>query len=238
MNTINLVGKKAMVIGAAGGMGSAISVALAKEGVSCALVGRTAGTLEKVARNCEEAGTQAFPIEFDIADLDSIEVIVHNAIRVLGGLNYLINCAGIHKGGKAYEADMVAWDSQLDTNLRATYYLSRYCLPEINKTPGGAVLKIGSIAGAYTGGGMHLATTHAIEGYLKAMFEDVREIGTKVCVIRPGYVSTSMSTSDRLDSELMIQPDDIARTVLFVLSMPETTCPTDIELRPQRSPYK
>ena len=122
-------------------------------------------------------------------------------------------------------------------NLRASYYIARYALPEINKSPGGAVIKIGSIAGAYTGGGIHLAATHALEGYGKAMFEDVREFGTKVCTIRPGFVITPMSKSDRLDSSLMIQPEDIARTVLFVLKMPGTACPTDIEIRPQRSPY-
>ena len=126
----------------------------------------------------------------------------------------------------------------LDTNFRATYHLARHALPEINKFPGGAVIKIGSIAGAYSGGGMHLAATHGLEGYGKAMFEDVREFGTKVCTIRPGFVKTSMSQSERLNSELMIQPEDIARTVLFVLTMPGTACPTDIEIRPQRSPYK
>ena len=87
------------------------------------------------------------------------------------------------------------------------------------------------------GGAMQLAATRGIEGYGKALFEDVREYGTKVCTIRPGYVNTSMSKSDRLDSSLMIQPEDIAQTVLFVLNMPTTACPTDIEIRPQRSPY-
>jgi NADP-dependent 3-hydroxy acid dehydrogenase YdfG len=238
MNRYHLNGKRAMVIGAAGGMGGSISAALAREGVTCALVGRTGSTLKKVAKSCEDLGTKALTVEFDISELGSIETMVQNTVGELGGLNYLISCAGIHKSGHAYDADLTAWDTKLDTNLRATYYLARYCLPEINKTPGGAVIKIGSIAGAYKGGGMHLATTHALEGYLKAMFEDVREFGTKVCLIRPGFVSTSMSRSDRLNSKLMIQPDDIARTILFVLGMPETTCPTDIELRPQRSPYR
>ena len=85
---------------------------------------------------------------------------------------------------------------------------------------------------------MHTAGTQAIQGYFKVVFEDVREYGTKVSTIRPGFVKTPMSQSDRLDSDLMIQPGDIADTVLFILKMPGTTCPTDIELRPQRSPYK
>jgi NADP-dependent 3-hydroxy acid dehydrogenase YdfG len=69
------------------------------------------------------------------------------------------------------------------------------------------------------------------------LFEDVREFGTKVCTIRPGYVNTPMVRSGGVDRDRMIQPDDIARTVLFVLTMPETACPTEITIRPQRTPY-
>jgi 3-oxoacyl-[acyl-carrier protein] reductase len=214
--------KKALLVGATGGMGSAISMALAQEGVNCALVGRNEDALLEVADKCQELGTPAIPIKFDISDIQSIQGMVEDAIDKLGGLNFLINSAGIHKSGKTYEVDLAEWDNVLDTNFRATYYLARYALPEINKFPGGAVIKIGSIAGAYAGGGMHLASTHGLEGYGKAMFEDVREFGTKVCTIRPGFVKTPLSKSERLNSELMIQPEDIARTVLFVLTMPDT----------------
>ena len=233
-----LKGKKAIVVGASGGMGGAVSVALSREGVSCALVGRNEEKLAEIAGKCNEVGDLAFPMIFDISDFQSIQGMINDAIGKLGGLNYLINFAGVHKRGKAHEADMDAWDAMLDTNLRATYHLARYALPEINKSPGGAIVKIGSLGVASADGGIHMAGTHAIQGYLKAVFEDVREFGTKVCTIRPGFVKTSMSMSERLDSDLMIQPEDIAKSVLFVLTMPGTTCPTDIELRPQRSPYK
>jgi len=65
----------------------------------------------------------------------------------------------------------------------------------------------------------------------------VREFGTKVCTIRPGWVNTPLVTADGIDPALMIQPEDIAQTVLFVLSLPETACPTEITILPQRSPY-
>ena len=98
-------------------------------------------------------------------------------------------------------------------------------------------MTIGSITSAYPGAGMHFASRQALSGFCEALFEDVRESGTKVCVIKPGYVNTSMVRSDRLDRGRMIQPEDIARTILFVLQMPGTTCPTEITLRPQRTPY-
>jgi len=232
-----LKGRKALVVGASGGMGRAIATALSAEGVSCALIGRDQGKTTEAAVACAEAGTPAYPIVRDIGQIETIEYAVRNAIEELGGLNILINCAGIYVAAKAHEVDLAAWDEKLDINFRAIYHLARHALPEINKTPGGAIIGIGSITSPYAGAGMHLAATRALAGFAEALFEDVRESGTKVCTIRPGFVNTSMAASDRLDPALMIQPDDIARTVLFVLTMPETACPTEITIRPQRSPY-
>ncbi len=65
----------------------------------------------------------------------------------------------------------------------------------------------------------------------------MREFGTRVCTIRPGWVNTPLVKSPNVAKDLMIQPEDIAQTVLFVLSMAQTACPTEITILPQRSPY-
>jgi NADP-dependent 3-hydroxy acid dehydrogenase YdfG len=219
-------------------MGSAIAVALAREGVACALMGRSREKLTETADACTEAGTPAIPIVCDIAQAATIEDAVGQAIDGLNGLNFLVNCAGISRRMRADEADLETWDQVLDVNLKGTYHLARHVLPEINKSPGGAMIKIGSIPAAYSGAAGFLATTRGIDGYADALFEDIREYGTKVCVIRPGFVNTALVSADRLDRTRMIQPEDIARTVLFVLAMPGTACPTEITIRPQRSPYR
>jgi NADP-dependent 3-hydroxy acid dehydrogenase YdfG len=233
----SLAGQKALVVGASGGIGLATATALSAAGVSCALIGRDEGRTTQAANTCAKAGTPACPIVCDIGQIETIEDAVRHAIEELDGLNILINCAGIYVAAKAHEVDLAAWDEKLDINFRAIYHLARHALPEINKTPCGAMVSIGSLTVPYSGAGMHLAVYRALAGYAEALFEDVRESGTKVCTIRPGFVNTSLAASDRLDPALMIQPDDIARTVLFVLTMPETACPTEITIRPQRSPY-
>ena len=85
----------------------------------------------------------------------------------------------------------------------------------------------------------YLAANRGGDGLCEALFEDVREFGTKVCTIKPGWVNTPLveDVAD-VDPALMIQPEDIAQTVLYVLSMPETACPTEITILPQRSPYR
>lgn len=238
MTSLRLAGKKALVTGAYGGMGRAVAVALAREGVSCALLGRETERLAKVVNSCSESRVAMFPVVCDLSRTETIEKAVEEAIDALGGLNYLINCSGVYEIAAGDDGALEVWDRVMNVNLRATYHLARHALPEINKLAGGAIIKIGSIPSAYPGAGAFAATSRALDGYAEALFEDVREFGTKVCTIRPGFVNTPMVNSRTLDSSLMIQPEDIARTVVFVLGMPETACPTEITIRPQRSPYR
>ena len=227
---------KAIVVGANGGMGKAVALALAQQGIELALIGRNEEAITALAQACTDAGTRAFPVVCDIAKTATIESTVADAIAGLGGLNYLINCAGISKEGKLHETDLADCDAILDTNLRSHLYLARYATPEINKNPGGAVIKIGAVHHPYSGASTYLAANLGGEGLAEALFEDVREFGTKVCNIKPGWVNTPLVKSEGIDKALMIQPEDIAQTVLFVLSMPETSCPTEIVIPPQRSP--
>jgi NAD(P)-dependent dehydrogenase (short-subunit alcohol dehydrogenase family) len=237
LRNIDLTGRKALVVGAHGGMGRAVGIALAYEGVLCALMGRNPEKLTDTTQACNDAGSSTISIVCDIAQPATIEAAVRQAIDRLGTLDFLINCAGVYETTRGDDGDLQAWDKVLDVNLKATYYLARYALPEINKSSAGAIVKVGSIAPSYSGAGAYITTSRGLDGYGDALFEDVREHGTKVCTIRPGFVNTPMTASDRLDQYRMIQPEDIARTVLFVLSMPGTVCPTEITLRPQRTPY-
>lgn len=232
-----LKNRKALVVGAYGGIGKAVSVALAGKGVSCALMGRSRERLAEIADACSDAGARAIVAESDITQTETLKDSIDQVILDLDGLNYLINCAGVYESAKGDEGDLNTWDAVLDTNLRSTYHLTRHALPQINKSPNGAVIKIGSIPASYSGGGAYLATTRGLDGYMDALFEDVREYGTKVCTIRPGFVNTPMGGAKGMNLDLKIQPADIAYTVLFVLTMPATACPTEITIRPQRSPY-
>ena len=228
---------KAIIVGATGGIGQAVARLLARQGMALALIGRNKDDLNLIVNDCSELGGRATSVDCDISRLESIESRVAMAIDRLEGLNYLINCAGISASAKIHESDLLASEAILSTNLRAYMYFARYALPEINRHSGGALIKIGSVNHPYSGVNTYLAASQGAEGLAEAIFEDVREYGTKVCTIKPGWVNTDLVKGDNLNSSLMIQPDDIARTVLFVLSMPDTACPSEITILPQRSPY-
>ena len=229
---------KALIVGANGGIGSSVAIALANKGIETALVGRNEAGIKKVARNCSITGTRSIPLVCDITRVKTIAQTVDTAIEKLGGLNFLINCAGVSASEKLHESDLSSSEIILDTNLRAQLYFARHALTEINKNSGGAVIKIGAVNHSCPGVNTYLAANQGGEGLAQALFEDVREFGTRVCTIKPGWVNTPLVTQQKgIDPALMIQPKDIAQTVLFVLSMPDTACPTEITIMPQRSPY-
>lgn len=235
---IDLSGKKALITGGSSGMGREIAIGLAHAGVECAILGRDQSRLNDTARACADVGHPAYPVVCDLDQIDTIEGAMQDAIETLGGLNILVNSGGVHVDGKAHEVSLSEWDRMLDINFRAIYHLVQSALKEIIKHPGGSIVNIGSITVPYSGGGMLMGVKKALSGYSEALFEDVREHGIKVCTINPGFVDTPMVKSDRINRSRMIPPEDVARTVMFVLTMSEVTCPTEIVLRPQRSPYK
>lgn len=233
----SLSGKKAIVVGAYGGMGRAVSLALAAAGVDCALIGRDEASLVEVEKLCAESGAASCSIPCDLANSGEIESAVETAINQLKGLDFLIHCAGRSTPGKLHEMNMADADRHMDINLKAHYYLARFALPAINETPGGALVKIGSVNHPWSGAGLYLAANQGGEGFHEVLFEDVREFGTRICTIKPGWVNTPLVQGRGVDPKLMIQPEDVAATVIFVLSMPGTTCPREITLLPQHSPY-
>jgi len=228
-------GRAALVIGAAGGMGRAVTRALAGRGIAVGAAGRDLAHLEQLSAECADGTVE--PLHLDLTALDGIAAAAAQAVEKLGRLDYLIGCAGVHAAAKTQEADLASWDRMLDSNFRGFVHLVHHLLPELARSGSGAVVAIGSITSAYSGAAVHIAGKRALAGFCEALFEDVRDTGTKVCVISPGFVNTPMVRSDRLDRARMIQPEDVARTVIFILDMPPTCCPTEIVLRPQRSPY-
>ena len=237
MTSDRSIQSKVLVAGASGGMGRAVSRLLAKRGFSLALLGRDAAKVNDIQTDCLDEGTEAHSIICDISQSDSIRKAVRESIEKLGGLNYLINCAGISKRGLLHESDLADAEMILNSNLKAHLYLARYALEEINKQPGGAVIKIGSFNHAYSGANTYTAANLGAEGLAAVMFEDVREYGTRVCTIKPGWVNTPLVKADNIDKNLMIQPDDIAMSVLFMIELPQTACVTEMTILPQRSPY-
>ena len=132
-NMDNLIDKKALIIGASGGMGSAVASMLSKNGVHCFLVGRNKEKINDIYSSCSSYGKPCFMYSCDISNMTEIKQCSENAIKSLGGLNFLIHCAGDYNKALADECDLEVWDKIIDINLRSTYHFARNVLPEIIK---------------------------------------------------------------------------------------------------------
>ena len=235
-----LKGQVALITGASRGIGKAIATGLAKQGVGLALVSRNVEALADTAQACRESGNPVLTLPCDLGETESIQKLVDQTTSELGGLNILVNNAGVAPTGPADSGNLEAWDQVIDINLRALMHLTRRALPEIEKASRGAVINIASMAGRrpFGGASAYCASKHGVVGFSHALFEDVRERNIKVCAVCPGFVATEMTSEMQLSLEKMIQPDDVAKAVEFVLTYPDNACPIEIQIMPQKSPYQ
>ena len=233
--------KVALITGASRGIGRAIAIDLAKQSFDVGLVGREAARLQEVANECRALGVRAECYVVDLGDMKAVSQLASRAAEELGGISVLVNNAGVSVEKNIREASLDEWETTLDVNLRSVFTLTKLCLPYLEQAKKAAVITIASTASrrTYPGSTMYAASKHGVLGFSNALFEDVREAGVKVCSILPGYVNTDMHAGDKkLEPSKMIQPEDVAKAVSFVLNFPENSCPTEITIMPQRSPKK
>lgn len=236
---ISLAGKTALVTGAGRGIGRAIALALAKLGCHVNMTARTIGQLADVQKAIRDLtdGADSRALPADLTKDSDLSQLVESC----GPVDYLINNAGWGKRAPVVRAKIEDWDQTLRLNLRAPMILAQKLLPAMIEKGEGAVINIGSVSGksGEANGAAYSATKFGLIGFTQSLYEEVREYGIKVAVILPGFVDTPMIPPVKhLDRSKMIQADDVAQAVLYVLSAPVTACPVEITIRPQRTPYK
>lgn len=237
----NLKGKVAIVTGAGRGIGKAISVSLAKAGCRIVLAARTREQIEVVQEEILSQGGDALGVPTDLTADEDIQRLVEESQAQWGAVDILINNAGWGKRASVVVASLTDWDQTFRLNLRAPMVLAKALLPNMIAKREGAVINIGSVSGktGEANGAAYSASKFGLIGFTQSLYEEVREHGIKVAVILPGFVDTPLIPPNRqLDRSKMIQADDIAQTVLFVLTSPATCCPVEITVRPQRTPYR
>ncbi|HVH91426.1 MAG TPA: SDR family NAD(P)-dependent oxidoreductase [Candidatus Acidoferrum sp.] len=233
--------KVAIVTGAGRGIGKAVSVALARAGCRVVLAARTREQIETVQLEIISQGGHALALPADLTVDEDIQRLVEATQTKWGAADILINNAGWGKRAPVVGANLTDWDRTFRLNLRAPMVLAKALLPNMIAKGEGAVINIGSVSGktGEANGAAYSASKFGLIGFTQSLYEEVREHGIKVAVILPGFVDTPLIPPNRqLDRSKMIQAYDIAQTVLFVLTSPATSCPVEITVRPQRTPYR
>ncbi len=220
----SLKGKKALITGAGKGIGKALALALAKEGVSVALLARTAADLEKVAEEVTAFGVDAYIAQADVANLDSVNTAAEKVLNSFGAIDILINNAGIGRFGNFMDLEVASWEEVIQVNLMGAYYVTRAFLPQMIERKTGDIINISSTAGL-NGNAMtsaYSASKFALIGMTDSLMKEVRKHNIRVNCLTPSTVATDMALDLNLtdgNPEKVMQPEDIAELLVSQLKL-------------------
>jgi 3-oxoacyl-[acyl-carrier protein] reductase len=226
----------ALVTGAGRGIGRSIALALAREGARVTVVSRTAPELDSLIGEIEASGGQGVAFAGDLRTPSACAGAVAAAVERFGGLQILVNNAGLGVFANVSDTSDEDWDSLLATNLSAAFRLTRAALPHL-ALRGGHVLMVSSLAGKNPIAGLaaYCASKAALDQFAACLMLEVRQQGVKVTTIAPGSVDTSFAGAPRSsDTSWMLTAEDVAETVLDLLKMRDGAHSSRVEMRPAK----
>lgn len=216
--------KNALVTGAGKGLGRAIAIALAKEGVNVALLARTSSDLQEVADEIEDLGVKAVMVTADVSSIESVNIAVKDVLSCLGSIDILINNAGTASFGKFLELEPEEWERIIRVNLLGAYYTTRAVLPGMIEQQSGDIINISSTAGqrgaALTSA--YSASKFGLIGLSESLMQEVRKHNIRVSSLTPSTIATDLSIELKLtdgNPEKVMQPEDFAEFVISQLKL-------------------
>lgn len=190
--TERLNGKIGIVTGAGSGIGRACAIALAREGARVALIGRRKDRIEEVAH---AIGDRAFPIAADVSSKSDLDHLLDATISHFGGLNFLLNNAGVLHTGNAEQITEEQWDDTFNVNVRSVWLLSRAALPHLRKSAGGSIINIASTLGLVgaKNRAAYAPSKGAVIQLTKSMAVDHGHENIRVNAICPSFVESELT---------------------------------------------
>lgn len=242
-NTLNarLDGKVVLVTGASSGIGEATALALSAEGARLAVGARRADRLAALA---DKAPGEVLALDLDVTDQESVRSAVATTVDRFGGLDVLVNNAGVMLSGPIAGADTTEWTRMVETNLLGSMYAVHAALPHLLERRG-TVLQVSSTSGriASVGSGVYAATKFGVNAFSEALRQEVAAQGVRVVLVEPGFTSTELvdhitdpaiqAAAQRMASAMRtLQPEDIANAVVYALAQPDHVAVNEILIRP------
>lgn len=217
-------GKIAVITGASKGIGRAIAIALAAEGVHVGLISRTGKDLLELKDELKKYAVKTAIAITDVADIQAVNEAIVNIQKELGNIDILINNAGIAKFGKFLDLEPSEWEDQIRVNLFGVYYVTRAVLPQMIERQTGDIINISSSAGlkgspltsAYS------ASKFGVMGLSDSLMQEVRKHNIRVTALNPSTVVTDLAISGNLinnNEERVMHPEDLAELIVAQLKL-------------------
>jgi 3-oxoacyl-[acyl-carrier protein] reductase len=242
--SLELAGRVAVVTGASRGIGRATALALARHGAGVLAVSRNGEALASLAAEPIASPGWIRGLATDLRDRAAAAGVVSSVEREFGKLDILVNNAGweIHKALELQsDSD---YDATVETNLGAPFVLIRAAIPGMKQRRSGWIVNVASVTGlrGFRESALYSATKFAIVGLTDSLEEELRDAGIHVSAICPGWVNTDLAGDAGLADDryrpLLLQPEDVADAIAFVVCQPDRVAISRIVLRPQvETPY-
>ena len=240
-----LTGKVALVTGASSGIGEATAVALAEAGAAVAIGARRKDRLDALAARLRDGGATVLPLDLDVTDEQACADAVRRTREELGGLDVLVNNAGVMLLGTIVGADPEDWRRMLDTNVLGLMYMTHAAIEGMVEQGAGDIVNISSVAGrtARKGAGVYNASKWAVNAFSESLRQEVTGRGVRIGLVEPGAVTTELNThitqpaakeaSQQLHATIRaLQAEDIARAVVYLVSQPPHVAINEMLIRP------
>ena len=236
MEETTLSGKVAIVTGGTRGIGRAIAERLLREGAAVAVCSRMHGNVQVFLNDCRSiAGDRLLAEAADVSKLEDVRRFFASVDARFGGLDILINNAGVGVFKSVADLTPEEWRRTIDLNLSGVYYCSHEALPRMKQRGAGYIVNIGSLAGknAFAGGAAYNASKFGLIGFSEATMLDHRYDNVRVSCVMPGSVDTDFGARTGA-APWKIQPEDVAEVVTVLLRMPARTLISRVEIRPSK----
>lgn len=238
-------GKVVAITGASSGIGEATALLLAKEGAAVSLGARRMDRIEALAERINGDGGRALAIETDVSDEAQAREFVERTHKELGGLDALVNNAGVMLLGPVLMNEPGDWRTMIDVNLYGVLWCTRAAFPIFAEQKSGHFVNVSSVAGrtASAGSAVYNLTKWGVNGFTEGLRQEAVHVNVRTTLIEPGFVETELQahntnpivteTLEKMRSSLTpLVADDIARAVHYALSQPEHVAVNEVLVRP------
>jgi NADP-dependent 3-hydroxy acid dehydrogenase YdfG len=246
----SLDGRRIAITGASSGIGEATAELLAAEGAAVAVGARREDRLADLVERITSAGGTAHAIPVDVSDEPSAKSFVEGAAEQMGGLDGLVNNAGVMLLGPIDGADTETWRRMVDVNLLGLLYCTHAALPILREGGGGDIVNLSSVAGriASAGSGVYNLTKWGVGAFSEALRQETGWAKIRVTIIEPGFVETELQghneipavreAIEKMSEQIgkLLEAGDIARAIHYAMSQPEHVSVNEILVRPSNQP--
>jgi 3-oxoacyl-[acyl-carrier protein] reductase len=229
---------RSIVTGGTKGIGLAIARALLADGGRVMITGREQAGVDEIVRTLGAGigdGSRVGGMATDIRDRLAVETLISETSRRFGGIDALVNNAGVGVFAEAAAMSDLDWDRVIDTNLTGVFYATRAVIPELRRSGGGWIINIASLAAKnyFPGGAAYCASKAGLLAFSEAVMQEVRYDGIRVSVVMPGSVMTTFNDHTVGEADAWkLAPEDVAEVVADLMRHPGRSLPSKVEIRP------